>query len=514
MVPVRYRLLWNGFGAFAVLLLTCVLLYGSLWGLDFLASEDVNTPADLVADPAIVQAMAGLPEVIVAVLGIAITVVAIIVELASNRYSPRISEMFVRGPVNAAVLGLYVVTTVQVFWTDLSLHGEVHPTNMIMFTLCCVSVSLMTVLPYLSYVFGFLHPHQIIMRIERMATDAIQTATRGKKIERMRHRLADSTGELGELACNSIERHDKSLALAAVDSLAEVALAATRARPDLPDAWFVDIGDVSRDTDFVALDSHMVESLARARTWVEMKVLRQYESVFRVALNRQRDVCHVAAVHTRRLGVAAWESGHRPGLELAYRFLNTYLRACVTQDDIRTGYNVFNEYRELTATIMAEDTRDEVVTACQRFQYYGQLAWQAQRGFLLETTAYDVGALLAHAWRLGLSYQDQLLAILLELDHEPDAAHQESSLRGVRKAQVKLACFYLLHDDIPRARRIHADMADEAPERLASIKQELQAITNVEFWELTDRWTNFDWMPPDQRDQLDVFFGWFTQAQA
>lgn len=376
MVSSRYRPLWQGLGAFLVLLLTCVLLYSALWALDFVTASGVNTPADLVADPAIADAVSGLPEVTVAVLGIAITVVAIIVELASNRYTPRISEMFVREPVNAGVLGLYVVTTVLVFWTDLSLHGEVHPTNMILFTLSCVSVSLITVLPYLSYVFGFLHPHQIVVRIERMGTDAIGVARRGRRIPEMRRRLADSAGQLGELACNSVEKHDKSLALAAVDSLAALGLASVEARGHLPESWYADIGSVARDSDFVALHDTMVDNLARRQTWVEMKVLRQYESTFRVALNRQRDVCHVAAVHTRRLGLAAHQAGHPDGLELAYRFLNTYLRACVVEDDIRTGYNVFAEYRELTAGVMSEQTRDQVETACRRFQYYGQFAFR------------------------------------------------------------------------------------------------------------------------------------------
>ena len=39
-------------------------------------------------------------EVVAAVLAIAITVVAIIVELASNRYTHRITELFVREPIN------------------------------------------------------------------------------------------------------------------------------------------------------------------------------------------------------------------------------------------------------------------------------------------------------------------------------------------------------------------------------------------------------------------------------
>ena len=48
--------------------------------------------------------LANAAEVVAAVLAIAITVVAIVVELAANRYSHRITQLFVRNPVNLSVI--------------------------------------------------------------------------------------------------------------------------------------------------------------------------------------------------------------------------------------------------------------------------------------------------------------------------------------------------------------------------------------------------------------------------
>ena len=56
-------------------------------------------------------------------LAILITVVAIVVELAANRYTPRITELFVRDPVNVVVMSSFVITSVLVVWIDLSLYG-------------------------------------------------------------------------------------------------------------------------------------------------------------------------------------------------------------------------------------------------------------------------------------------------------------------------------------------------------------------------------------------------------
>ena len=64
-------------------------------------------------------------EVVAAVLAIALTVVAIIVELASNRYTHRVTELFVAEPTNFIVMGLFVVTAVQSLWVVMTIDAAV-----------------------------------------------------------------------------------------------------------------------------------------------------------------------------------------------------------------------------------------------------------------------------------------------------------------------------------------------------------------------------------------------------
>ena len=87
----------------------------------------------------------------------------------------------------------------------------------------------------------------------------------------------------------------------------------------------------------------------------------------------------------------------------------------------------------------------------------------------------------------------------------------ERALRGVRKAQIKLAAYYLFHADVAAAREIYRDMAEEQAARLISIREELLAVESPYFWEITDRGTNFDWMPPECRSRVLEFFSWFGE---
>src|SRR5438477_12407060 len=78
-------------------------------------------------DPDTAQnALGNLAQVIAAVLGIVITVVSIVVQLAATRYTPRVAEMFFRDRTNLAVLGFFVVAGIDAVWVSLSVtHGFV-----------------------------------------------------------------------------------------------------------------------------------------------------------------------------------------------------------------------------------------------------------------------------------------------------------------------------------------------------------------------------------------------------
>jgi hypothetical protein len=140
--------------------------------------------------------------------------------------------------------------------------------------------------------------------------------------------------------------------------------------------------------------------------------------------------------------------------------------------------------------------------------YYGRTSYDMQLGFVTETVAYDVSALceLAHVLQPDSDLDDRMLAMFLELDQPLRVKRQESGLQGIRKAQIKLACYYLAANAVDNAKQIADDMAGEDRERLDLIREQLTRVETKEFWEIIDRGRNFEYMPPRQREQMAKFF--------
>ncbi len=486
-------------------------VFGALWFLDFGAVS----PLAVWTSPEAAGALQSFAEVTVGVLGVTITVVAIIVELAANRYTPRITELFVRDPVNGSVMGFYVVTCVLVVWIDVSIGGEVARPGMALAAMALVTASLLSILPYFAYVFHFLTPDEVIRRIQQAASEEVVALSEGRStIEATRSSVIRAIEQLGDIAMASVDKKDKPLTLSAVEALAVAAHGTMALKSSLPEAFFDTAPLVRNDQDFIALHEDMVHAVAERRTWVEMKILRQYQSVFGEAVNRMRDVNHLIAIHTRRVALWAVETDDLPTRRLAVRFMNTFLRATLNARDVRSAYNLFNEYRLLGEAGLEHNEIELTIEVAEYIKFYGQTAFGMQLAFLLETAAYDLCMLIEQASERGSICHDRLLAIFLELDREPDAdgSPQEASLRGVRKAQIKLATHYLSLEtpegDV-YARRIHQDMRLEKRERLTSIRLELERVQDSEYWEVSDRGINFEWLPPDRRARLATFFGWF-----
>jgi len=140
--------------------------------------------------------------------------------------------------------------------------------------------------------------------------------------------------------------------------------------------------------------------------------------------------------------------------------------------------------------------------------YYGHVSFDMKLTFVTETVAYDVSALCQYANELGSEHEDAMVSQFLQLDRPLRVSAQESALLGVRKAQVKLAAYYLMQGHEDKARLISEDMSHEPQERLASIRRALENVTSKDFWEIIDRGRNFEYMPPSQKQQLVTFFSW------
>ena len=457
-------------------------------------------------------AVTGLPEVIIGILGVSITVVAIIVELASNRYTARITDLFMASGVNISILSFFVVTGMLCLWVTVTTgSSQMVPHVGSLLTIVFVAICLLLLLPYFAFVFHFLNPHNII---DRMAGSVFDAVTRGgvenSHPQRAKTNAVRGIEQLSDLASGAIESKDKVVCMHAVDSLGYLTCDYLDIKPRLHADWFT-LTPLTRDNpDFVSMQPNVLEDIEQKHYWLEMKILRQYQMLYGESLNRMRDINYLLAINTRRIAERALQNNEPHVVPLCVKFFNTYLRATINAKDVRTAYNVLNQYRLLAQTVLAHQSDDVAVEIANRFKYYGQLGFAMGLPFVLETAAYDLCELNEIAFRQGTPARQALLDVFLDVDKEAEEGHSmEASLRGVRKAQIKLATFYLVEGATDLAQCIFRDMKDELPGRLASIRQELSSIRTREFWEINDRGVNFDYLEGDRREALDTFFGWF-----
>jgi hypothetical protein len=447
-------------------------------------------------------------EVIAAVLASAVTVVAIVVELAANRYSHEITRLFLREPVNVVVLGLFVVTTLMCVWVSgilgVSGAGALIPNAAFAITLGLVTLCLLLLVPYIYFVFTFLSPITVIDRICRDAYRVILRA-RPSSVARSQTKVEEAVDELQDVARSAITKSDRGIAMAAVDALAELACDYVRVRDRLPPAWFEVTPKVAADPDFIALSPEVMGEVRRQGIWLERKVFRRYLSLMGQSAVHARDVANLIGINTRR--IACEFGGRHPHLlELCMRSFNSYLRTTIGARDPKTAYFLMNQYRLIAEHLLRDGQPEIAVKIAGYLREYGQLAHGMQLSFLLETAAYDVMQMIEYALELESPAVDPLLNTLLQLDQEIKEEKHEDSLLGVRRCQMQLATLFFARGDEARAQRIVEDLRGERLERLERLRDAMLTDDRAQFWELMDRGVNFAYLAPERRPYLAVLF--------
>jgi len=460
-----------------------------------------------------VSALGGL---IAAVLGIVITVVSIVVQLSAGKYAG-VAEKFFRDRTNLLVLGYYIVSCVLGIWLSLSVNGDFVPRTSLIAMMVLSTVGLVLMAPYFAYVFWFLEPENIIGGIREAAlghTKAGGGAEDERTCGREQTGLVGTMEELTDIASGSIGGKDKIIASRAVDALKDYCVEYIRLKEEIQPVWFQILPAIRRNPAFVAMDPESRGDLEKRRTWVEWKVMRQLLGIYHEALVPMRDVAYLIAIDTRYIGEASAFTDDVEGVQLVLRYMNSYLRATINAKEVRTAYNVLNQYRLFVESLLRLKRGSEAVQAVGHMKYYGQVCQDMKLLFVTETVAFDMAESVRIASELRSPEEERLLSLFLDLDRPLAGAEPGASLPGIRKAQAKLAAYYILVGKQPLADRIREDMRREPKPRLRAIRDELMKVETKDFWEIIDRGRNFDFMPPDQRACLSKFFSFLEDAPA
>ena len=173
-------------------------------------------------DESVSNSIGVLSSIIAAVLGIIITVVSIVVQLAATRYTPAITEMFFKDRTNLKVMALYVVGCVMGFWTAFGVNKGWVPRISLIAMLAMATLGFLLMAPYFAYVFRLLSPQSVVARIERDAKNEAfsrENSHRPNVVTTRQARILALVEQLTDIAINSISQKDKIIAIACVDSL-------------------------------------------------------------------------------------------------------------------------------------------------------------------------------------------------------------------------------------------------------------------------------------------------------
>lgn len=438
-------------------------------------------------------------EVVAAIFGIAITVVAIIVQLAATRFNHQITDMFIRDPVNISVQSFFLLTTMSCIW--LSVSPE-FANKFSMLGVWLVTVALLLLLPYFYYVFTFISPLNVINRIGKRAERAIAGHQRVKTINAVEH--------LQDVARNAIDQGDRAIALACVNTFSELFEHYQTHRPDMPSVWF-EVEGLEQDPDFVSFEPTAMAALTKSQLWFESKILQQFLNMMWMSVPTMRDVAASLGIAVKR--AATTHLDREDVTAVALRAMNSLIRASLNARDARTSYHLLSQYRTIIEVLLNHGFEQTAMTASAHLAGYGRLAFSTNQPFILEVAAFDLASLIKHAHKHSPATLEGMMSEFLELDQQIRFEADEESLLGVRRAQMQVASYFLEQGEDKLVGAIVDDLKLERSDRLQRIANHLQKEDQEMFWEFTPRGINFNYLEPEMRPYLDKLMELIRNAE-
>lgn len=436
-----------------------------------------------------------------ATLGIVITAVFIVVQLNANRYTPKILDLFVRDLPNLSLLTFFIISIVFSIWVVNTVKTNYTPHLGILLSVILLTACFLTLIPYLIYILNFLKPTEILKKIAREADTAIRRVNDPRAdLAGLQRDVASTIEQISDMATSSIQMSDVEVAMGSIVQLKEIVLTYLEIKSHENTRWF----DCPSPL-LLGFSHASLRDFREKKTWLEAKVLSQYSLIAEMALTKIKDAVSALAVCTREIGTSAVKAGDMALLTLTIRHFNTFLRAAVNKGDKAALYHLLYQYRLMAQGVM--DVYPELLTEiASHFSYYGILAEDAGLGYILETAAHDINTLNQYACEKKLVNAGDILKIFLDLGRALSDGKRQRAMTGLLKSYAILGCFYLWKGDERPARRVAEAFTGVPGDLLRRIEDQLSSVASPDFWEVTDRGVNFDFMPEEQRKLLPDFF--------
>jgi hypothetical protein len=435
-----------------------------------------------------------------ATLGILMALVLLTVQLAAQRFSFNIVDIVLPSPINLGIIMLFVVSIAYSLWISLVISEDYIPELGTYLSLGLATVCFALLIPYTLYLFNVLRPENLLAAFRRDVLRAARDAASGKNIGMCHAVAAGRIESIGDVGRSAVNLADADTARRCIWELQGALHDYLNVKDDLPPEWFNAEAQIVRGRHEAA-----IEQIRQTGMWIERRIVEEFQDLFNAALlARMDDITHAVAQALRLVGEDALAHGDRPLALLVSKFFNTFLRATINRGEVRGGYDTLYEY-ELLADSALQRQPDFAVQIAERLTYYGEAAG-GRLLWMAAASAHDLRSLAESNHRHGGDPAiTQRFVKLLHGMIERVAPRDPILGRQLHKTAVALGCYFFAAGSPDDAEAVRAVLREVSNDEMAVIETELQTVTEPEFWEVTERWVNFDYVDSESRRMLPDF---------
>ena len=165
-----------------------------------------------------------MPEVVFAVVGIALSIVSLILQLSATRYSPFVVDLFFRDSVSSFVMNYFVGTAIYCLWINCLLgNSELNfmPRISVIVMMVGMTTSSLMIIPFFQYVFAFIQPKT---QVDIMVSEALEAALTqepqsSSQMLVRQTKVLDSVQRLSEYALSAVNQKDAAIAFHCVSNM-------------------------------------------------------------------------------------------------------------------------------------------------------------------------------------------------------------------------------------------------------------------------------------------------------
>ncbi|MDH5560019.1 MAG: DUF2254 domain-containing protein [Deltaproteobacteria bacterium] len=489
-----------------ILLGSTLIIYALLVFFDFdLSKSSANFAKSIFTTTPenITDATGSFVELLAAILGIVITVVAIVLQLAAQRYGTRLIDLFIADRLNRIYFFFMVCSLMYAILIVFTIKASYFPFYAVETLLFLTLFEITLLAPYFLYVFKFLTPTNLLSSIQETNRTSIINSTNRQNfsnLKRYQKEVANAIEQVTDSALSANSQMDRNLSLMAINQLREMVLDYLENKTRLPKPWFL----VSQDF-FIGISSEFYKDICEKRLWFEAKTFMDMELIFKNSIRNMPDGVSAIAYNTRIIGEFAIRNRDDALLDLVVQFYNTFIRLALNEKNVRAIFNLFYQYRLLAESVFDynSDIAQKIVFY---FKYYGETGLQQGLWFVLYTAAFDLGSMVATAFDKKMTNIREILFIFMQLEDNIDKKKDMMALTGVRKSQLILAAYLFSKGNEDLVKLVVEDLKNETLERLLKWRDMLLDLKERKFWEITDRGINFEYIDDEQKKYLELFY--------